>query len=353
MNRTVFLLFFFFVLAWMTRAQKRDVYVYGVAFYNLENLFDTLNTNGTYDQEFSPDGARQWTGEKYWSKQRNMAIVFKGMASKIIPDGPAVAGVVELENRSVLEDLVRQKPIRAWNWQIVHYDSPDRRGVDVALLYNPRFFKVLHSASHRLMIASKPDFLTRDQLVVTGLLGGIKISFIVNHWPSRLGGETKSSPLRDAAASLTLSIADSLMRDDPKTGIVIMGDLNDDPTSKSVRTVLNAKKKMEEVPDGGFYNATWPLFEKGIGTLGYRGSWNLFDQFIISKNLLGKPQADELKFWSAQVFNKPFLTNDAGQYKGYPKRTFAGGVFLNGYSDHFPTLIYLIRPDNHKDEVLE
>ncbi|MEG2945945.1 MAG: hypothetical protein RR837_04255 [Bacteroidales bacterium] len=196
-----------------------------------------------------------------------------------------------------------------------------------------------------MFIPSKPDFLTRDQLVVTGLLGGDKISFIVNHWPSRLGGESQSSFLREAAAALTRSIADSLLRDDPNAGVVIMGDLNDDPFNKSVKDVIGAKKKVEEVPDGGFYNPMWSILDKGIGTLGYRGNWNLFDQIIISKNLLGKNR-ETLKFWRAEVFNKPFLTNESGQYKGYPKRTFAGGVFLNGYSDHFPSLIYLVKEAN-------
>lgn len=343
MRKTVCLSLFFLAFAILAVAQEnKKLVVYAVAFYNLENLFDTLNTNDKYDAEFSPQGDRQWTGKKYWKKIHNMASVFEAMANKYIPEGPAVMGVAELENRSVLEDLVKDPAIRARNLQIVHYDSPDRRGVDVGLLYNPKFFKVLSTASHRLHIPSKPTFLTRDQLVVTGLLGGDKISFIVNHWPSRLGGESQSSYLREAAAALTRSIADSLLRDDPSAGVVIMGDLNDDPFNKSVAQVIGAKKKVEEVPDGGFYNPFWSLIDRGIGTLGYQGNWNLFDQIIISKNLLGR-QRETLKFWRAEVFNKYFLTNESGQYKGYPKRTFAGGVFLNGYSDHFPTLIYLVR----------
>lgn len=346
MRKTVWLLLSFIGFAFLAGAQEsKKIAVYGVAFYNLENLFDTINNNDKYDAEFSPQGDRQWTGKKYWSKVRNMASVFKEMANKYIPTGPAVIGVAELENRSVLEDLVKDPTIRAWNLQIVHFDSPDRRGVDVGLLYNPKFFKVLSTASRRLFIPSKPDFLTRDQLVVTGLLGGDKISFIVNHWPSRLGGESQSSYLREAAAALTRSIADSLLREDPNAGVVIMGDLNDDPFNKSVKDVIGAKKKVEEVPDGGFFNPMWSILDKGIGTLAYRGNWNLFDQIIVSKNLLGKNR-ESLKFWRAEVFNKPFLTNDSGQYKGYPKRTFSGGVFLNGYSDHFPSLIYLVKEAN-------
>lgn len=320
-------------------AQKGKYAVYGIAFYNLENLFDTINSNGSYDMEFSPQGSRQWNSKKYWKKQHNMAYVLEQMANKYIPQGPAIVGLCELENLGVLKDLVEQKPIKNRNYHIIHFDSPDKRGIDVALLYNPKMFKVLSTNNHRLTIDSKPNFKTRDQLVVTGLLGGDKISFIINHWPSRLGGETQSSPLREAAASLTLLIADSLLNEDPNAGIIIMGDMNDDPVSKSIKEVLGAKKNIEEVPENGYFNPFWYFYDKGIGTLAYDGNWNLFDQIILSANLLNN--SDGLNFWKAEVFNKPFLTTKEGDYKGYPARTYAGGVFLNGYSDHFPTLIYL------------
>lgn len=323
-------------------AQNKKLAVYGVGFYNLENLFDTINTNGKYDLEFSPEGARRWNGQKYWSKQKNMAYAINEMGKETLPEGLAVLGVSEIENKSVLEDLVKTGDLAKRNLKIVHYDSPDKRGVDVGLLYNPKFFRVLASQSRRLTVEGKPDFLTRDQLVVTGLLGGDKISFIVNHWPSRLGGESQSSPLREAAAALTKSIVDSLMQLDPNAGVVVMGDLNDDPINKSCKDVLRAKKKEKEVGAGDMYNTMWQFYDKGIGTLAYKGQWNLFDQIIVTPNLLGKDRSN-LKFWKAEVFNKSFLMNEEGAYKGYPKRTHAAGIFLNGYSDHFPTLIYLVK----------
>ncbi|MGL4293144.1 MAG: endonuclease/exonuclease/phosphatase family protein [Bacteroidales bacterium] len=323
-------------------AQNKKVAVYGVGFYNLENLFDTINNNGKYDLEFSPEGARRWNGQKYWSKQKNMAYTIAQMGKETLPNGLAVLGVSEIENRSVLEDLVKTGELANRNLKIVHYDSPDKRGVDVGLLYDPKSFRVLASQSRRLYMPEKPDFLTRDQLVVTGLLAGEKISFVVNHWPSRLGGESQSSPLREAAAALTKSIVDSLMQLDPKAGVIVMGDLNDDPINKSCKDVLRAKKKEKEVAEGDMFNTMWQIYDKGIGTLAYKGQWNLFDQIIITPNLLGKERSN-LKFWKAEVFNKPFLMNEDGLYKGYPKRTHAAGVFLNGYSDHFPTLIYLAK----------
>ncbi len=314
-------------------AQGKKVALYKVGFYNLENLFDTINNNGKYDLEFSPKGDKQWNSHRYNLKQKNMARVIKDMKVDIL-------GICEVENISVIEDLVNMPDIKNSGYKIVHYDSPDKRGVDVGLIYDPKKFIVLCSNSHRLTIENNPDFKTRDQLVVSGLLGGEKVSVIVNHWPSRLGGESQSSYLREAAAALTKSIADSCIKDDPQTKVIIMGDMNDDPTNKSCKVVLGAKKKAKEVKEGGYFNTMWMHYDKGIGTLQFRGDWNLFDQIIISENLLNADQG-KLKFSKSEIFNKDYLINQEGTYKGYPKRTFAAGVFLNGYSDHFPTLIYL------------
>lgn len=323
-------------------AQEKQYQVFGVAFYNLENLFDTINNNGKYDLEFSPQGARQWNGDKYKSKLKNLSYAISQMTSKVTPMGPAIIGVSEIENKSVLDDLVKTDALKPWHLQVVHHDSPDLRGVDVALLYNPRFFKVLNVTNHTLSIPGEPRFKTRDQMCVTGLLAGEKVSVIVNHWPSRLGGQEASSYKREAAAALSKHIADSLLADDPNQGIIIMGDLNDDPMDKSVAKVLDAKKKKEDVQPGGFYNPWWSLLDKGIGTLAYKGQWNLFDQIVISDYFLGKDKS-KLTFFKNQVLNKEFLKTTEGDRKGYPLRTFVGGAFVNGYSDHFPTEIYLVR----------
>ncbi len=326
-------------------AQKSEkkMMVLGVAFYNLENLFDTINSNGSYDKEFSPEGARQWNGDKYWKKIRNMSYAISQMTTKTTPMGPAIIGVSEIENKTVLDDLVRADAIKKWQLQVVHHDSPDRRGVDVGLLYNPRFFRLLNVTNHTLHIEGKPDFRTRDQMCVYGLLAGEKVAVIVNHWPSRLGGQEQSSYLREAAAALSKEIADSVWRKDPEVGIIILGDLNDDPHDKSCAKVLGAKKNAKDV-DGehGFYNPFWQVLDKGVGSLAYKGAWNLFDQIIISGNLLGKKQGG-LKYWKCEVFNRDFLRDTEGNRQGYPRRTYASGVFLNGYSDHYPTEIFFTK----------
>ncbi len=321
--------------------EKKRFQTFGVAFYNLENLFDTINNNGKYDFEFSPEGKNRWDGAKYRSKLANLSYAISQMTTKTTPLGPAIIGCSEIENITVLQDLVAQPAIKDWNLQIVHHDSPDARGVDVSLLYNPRFFKLINVTNHRLTIPDNPRFRTRDQMCVVGLLGGSRVGVIVNHWPSRRGGSSESSYLREAAAALSRQIADSLLTIDPNIGIIIMGDLNDDPSDKSCSEVLGAVKKAKDCHEGGYFNPFWEKLDKGIGSYIYRGQWDLFDQIIINYNLL--EGRGGLKFHGAEVLNKEFLKQTDGQYKGYPHRTFSGGAWSNGYSDHFPTEIFLVK----------
>lgn len=321
--------------------EKKKMQMFGVAFYNLENLFDTINNNGKYDVEFSPKGKNNWDGHKYRSKLHNLSYAISQMTTSATPMGPAVIGCSEIENITVLEDLVKQDAIKDWNLKVIHHDSPDVRGVDVSLLYNPRFFHPIRVTNHRLHIDGKPWFKTRDQMCVVGLLGGSRVAIIVNHWPSRRGGSEQSSYLREAAAALCRQISDSLMKVDPKMGIIIMGDLNDDPSNKSCSEILGAVKNPDQCKPGGFYNPFWKKLDDGIGSYIYRGQWDLFDQIIINHNLLSG--ACGLEFRSAEVLNKEFLKQQDGQYRGYPHRTFSGGAWTNGYSDHFPTEIYLVK----------
>ena len=347
MKRILFFSLVAIMLSFSTWAQSNDsqdkrYMVLGVAFYNLENLFDTINNNGKYDLEFSPEGAKKWDSEKYHAKLNNMAQAIASLATEVTPLGPAIIGVSEIENRSVLDDLVKNEQIKEWQLQVIHHDSPDRRGIDVGLLYNPYYFEPLHVTNHTLVIDGDSTFRTRDQMCVTGLLSGEKVSVIVNHWPSRLGGEQRSSHLREAAAALSKHIADSVWNVDPNQAVIIMGDLNDDPFNKSCSKILGAKKERKKVDEHGFFNPFWKTLDKGIGSLAYRGVWNLFDQIIISGNTLGGKQVG-LNYLSHRVHNKDFLTQQDGKYRGYPLRTFSGVKFLNGYSDHYPTIVYFLK----------
>ena len=323
---------------------------YGVMFYNLENLFDTINANGTYDKEFSPDGARQWNSTKYWQKEHNMAYAISQMEVAGSPaNGPVIVGVSEIENITVLEDLVKQPEIKDRHYQIIHHDSPDRRGIDVAFLYNPRYFKVLNVTYQSInpYLPDYPEFRSRDQVTVTGLLAGEKVSLMINHWPSRLGGEEQSSYLREACGRMARHTIDSLLLDDPNQGVIMMGDLNDDPQNKSCYEAMGAKKEIKDCTEpGSIFNPWWNILNQGIGTLAYKGNWNLFDQIVFTDYFLkyyeGKDKP-RLTYSGAEVLNRMFLRDFEGTRDGYPKRTYSGGVFLNGYSDHFPTMIYLVK----------
>lgn len=321
--------------------EKVKVQASCVAFYNLENLFDTIDNANVNDEEYTPKGHLKWNTQKYNSKLQHMSYSISQIGLDVTPVGVAMIGVSEVENRGVLQDLVKQPDLVKRGYEIVHYDGPDRRGVDVALLYNPKIFIVTNSKSYRLHTADTA-FRTRDQLMVSGYLQGEKVHVIVNHWPSRTGGEERSRPKRNAAASLTRSISDSLLRVDPKAKIIIMGDLNDDPFNESCATILGAKKEINDVKAGGLYNTLWKTLDMGVGSLAYNDQWNLFDQIIISSELAHADRS-KLKFWKAEVFNRSFLIQQEGRYKGNLWRTHAGGAWLNGYSDHFPTLIYLIK----------
>jgi hypothetical protein len=324
-------------------AQEKKYRMGCIAFYNLENLFDTVNDPTVNDEEFLPLGTYEWTSQRYQAKLKNLAEVINQIGNEFIQGGPVILGVSEIENRKVLEDLIATPPLNKSNYSIVHYDSPDLRGVDVGLIYQQDHFKVLNSRSVRLHYSASPDWKTRDQLVVTGLLDNETIHIIVNHWPSRSGGEKETAPKRQAAARLTRSIADSLFRMDINAKIIIMGDLNDNPTDVSLVDFLKAKKSEDKTGQGELFNPMYKMYTKdGLGSLAYRDSWSLFDQIIISQSLLNEDQPG-FRFFKAKIFNQYYLTQKEGAYKGYPNRTYAGGVYRGGYSDHFPVYIFLMK----------
>jgi len=325
-------------------AQERTYQATCIAFYNFENLFDTEDDPNINDEEFLPKGKRLWDKELYNEKLENMSYVVSMMGTNVTPDGPAVLGVCEVENKKVLEDFVKQKNIANRDYQIVHHDSPDKRGIDVALLYQAKYFTVEHVKPFNLdiMKTKKDTLFSRDILLVSGKLNNESTHIMVNHWPSRGGGENKAAAYRQKAGQICRNITDSLYQADPSCNIIIMGDLNDDPTSPSIKKYLDAKSKVSKTPEGGLYNPLCDSYKKGIGTTAYRDSWGVFDQIIISKSLLDKKE-DQMLFYKAEIFKQPWMIQTTGRYKGYPKRTFSGDAYNGGYSDHFPVLIYLVK----------
>lgn len=327
---------FFFVL--IIYGQERKFAVYSAAFYNLENLFDTIHDPGKNDFEYLPDGKNKWNAMKYQAKLKNMADVLSKLATDKLPMGPAIIGVSEVENRRVLEDVLKQPALANRGYEIVHYEGEDRRGVDCAFFYNPKLFELEDSKLVPYVYINDTVHKTRGFLIASGKMAGEKMHFIVNHWPSR----GAASPARERAAEQVRAIKDSLLNLDSAAKIVIMGDMNDDPMDKSMAVVLGAKRKQQEAGLTDLYNPWWDTLKKGYGTLMYRGKWNLFDQIVFTGNLLGKDRST-LKYFKHEIFRRDFMFQTEGKYKGYPKRTHAGGVWLNGYSDHLPTIIYLIK----------
>lgn len=326
-------------------AQEKTFKIHTIAFYNLENLFDTINDPNKFD-EFSPIMELKTNrAEVYKKKVSNMARVIADIGFDVTKNTPAIIGVSEAENREVLEDVVNDSLLVAKNYGIVHFDSPDARGIDVALLYQKNIFTLTFTSTHVLKIyddQNQKRIYTRDQLLVSGKLEDELIHIIVNHWPSRRGGEARSRPKRIAAAKLNKRIVDSLQAINPYAKIFIMGDLNDNPTNASVKTVLNAQKDRNKVGLKGIYNPMTNFYSNGVGTNAYRDNWNLFDQIMISKPLLEK-EYSSYRFYKAGIFNKPYLIHSKGKYKGYPFRSFSNGNFTGGFSDHFPVYIYVIK----------
>ena len=326
--------------------EKKAYKVNTIAFYNLENLFDTENDPLTYDDDRTPDGKDHWTEEIYQDKLKNMAKVMAEIGADVSGNTPTIIGVCETENRKVLEDLVNQETLVEQDYGIIQFDSPDRRGIDVALLYKKKLFTPTNYKAKELLIYDDNDkskrVFTRDQLVVSGMLDGEKIHLIVNHWPSRSGGEKRSRSKRIKAAKLNRQIIDSIFSDEPYAKIITMGDFNDDPTSPSVKDHLNAQRESNGMQMRELFNPMEDLAKQGYGSLAYRDSWNLFDQIIISTELT-KKDFSSYRFYKAGIYNKTYLVNAHGRYKGYPYRSFASGSYTGGYSDHFPVYIYLVK----------
>lgn len=347
MNATSYILSFLLLFCLYGNAQEKTAYkVLTIAFYNLENLFDYEDDPITFDDDRTPEGKDHWTEEIYYAKLKNMAQVISEIGADVTSTSPTLLGVCEIENRRVLEDLVNQESLLQQEYGIIQFDSPDRRGIDVALLYQKRLFTPTHYKAIPLYLYDENDLTkriyTRDQLIVSGMLEGEKIHVIVNHWPSRSGGEARSRSKRIKAAQLNKHIIDSVFVEDPYAKIITMGDLNDDPTSPSVKDYLKTSNTKEGLQLKQLYNPMEAMFKKGLGTLAWRDGWNLFDQMIVSTELL-KGDYSSYRFFQAGIYNKPYLANARGRYKGYPYRSFGDGGYTGGYSDHFPVYLYLIK----------
>lgn len=325
-------------------AQKKFS-AYAIGFYNQENLFDTQHDEGKLDTEFLPTGSYHWDDLKYKSKLKNMAQALSDMGTDKLPGvGCAFIGLSEVENERVMADLVAQPALAERGYKYVHVEGPDLRGIDCAAIYNPQLFEVrnVKLVPYVQRLNGNSKFITRGFLTISGTMADEHVTCIVCHLPSRFNG----SEYREQGAQEIKELKDSLLKDDPNVKIFVMGDMNDDPTSTSMYKTLSAKETPDKVGKEDMYNPWYNIFKEGKGTLMYRGAWNLFDQIILSPNLINRGKSKDystLKFWKNEVQRMPYLFQTEGQYKGSPKRTTAGGVWLNGYSDHLPVVVYLLK----------
>lgn len=312
-----------------------------VMFYNVENLFDIYDDTLTNDDEFTPGGARHWNNKRFYTKLNSIAKVIMA-AGQWSP--PALVGLCEIENRFVLERLVYETPLARSGYKIVHHESPDHRGIDVALLYRGEDFELFSDTAISVGFAWDTTSATRDILYVKGLIGGTKMLHVfINHWPSRYGGFMNTIEKRNEAARLLKLHTDSLFAINPGVSVLIMGDFNDDPADESISNILCAKhpEKADSLP--GLYNLMlnrqddWPN-----GSLKFREGWNAFDQIIVSGSMLLQDSEVRAAGGGATVFHAPFLLEDDETFLGSrPYRTFNGFKYQGGFSDHLPVFFDL------------
>lgn len=395
-NKTLTILSFLFLFLTTSVCAQQKFQAATVAFYNVENLFDTEISTGYIDgtrspedpfyhisipagevskyehepfqgdytyanvagkkiirplilqsEEFSPGGKKVWTEDKYNQKLKNLAEVISELGKTETQTAPVIVGLCEIENYKTVEDLINQPALKKYNYGIAHFNSFDARGVDVALIYQKDRFQLTKAKPYVIEIFETDgsrDY-TRDILRVTGLLDGEEITFLVNHWPSRSGGEQASRPRRQKAAEVMKGIYEEIRAENPEAKIIAMGDFNDDPVSPSLEKTMNAIPNKGKIKDNDIVNLMYNLFKNGNGTLAYRDSWNLFDQFLVTGTLIDQDKKfNSYKIFKTEIYSPNKLVQPDGQYKGYPYRMFSGDTYrAEGYSDHFPVYTVLLR----------
>ncbi|GAA3558205.1 endonuclease/exonuclease/phosphatase family protein [Snuella lapsa] len=299
-----------------------------IAFYNLENLFDLADDPHTNDNDFLPRSAKQWTPKRYTNKLRKLGFAINNIGKKETGKHPALVGLAEVENDSVIEDLIASEHLNDCNYNYIHYDSLDERGIDVALLYDITVFEVLSSETFAVYLVDEdgtPDY-TRDILLVSGLLDGESIHVIVNHWSSRREGARETEHKRMASSNKVGEIIDQLRQSETDPKIVVIGDFNDDPSCGSIKQL---------VKNHNLFNPMETLRSYNRGSTSHNRQWNLFDQILFTTNFL-KSTPRTLEYSSANIFDEDFLKLFSGKFKGTPFRTYVGKKYKGGYSDHFP-----------------
>ncbi len=309
-----------------------------IAFYNVENLFDIANEPGKRDGEFTPVGSKKWTGERYQKKLDTLSRVLSSINENELPE---IIGLCEVENRKVVADLANSGQLAKGNYKIIHYESPDFRGIDCALIYRSDEFKVIESFPVKVTFKDDSNYTTRDILYVKGKTNNREeFHIFVNHWPSRIGGLAKTEPKRIEVARILKSKIDSVLATSPKAKIIVLGDMNDEPSNKSLAEILSAHKP--ETDNAELVNLMYPIHQNNLGSYNYRGNWNMLDNIVVSTNLLDK-KGFECIDKKGFVFSTVWMEHKNRNGQISPSRTYGGSNYYEGISDHFPVYFTLKR----------
>jgi len=313
--------------------RKVNTNLYTIGFYNLENLFDTLDHPDKLDSDFTPNGKLNWTPKRYRSKLLKLSATIAKIGVDTSGKLPAMIGVAEVENKKVLNDLLATEALKKQTYAYVHYDSPDERGIGNALIYDRRFFQVLFSEPITLMVYNLDgnQDLTRDILYVYGKLNGEEVHIFVNHWPSRRDGDVATAYKRLQASETIMAYMAGIEEKHQSPNFIVMGDFNDGPKSSSIQNLVHKKQ---------LYNPMENLITPNRGSANYKLRWMLFDQIIISHSFLNYESRTH-SFDTSNIFDAQFLAEFKGKFKGNPFRTYVGSKYMGGYSDHFPVYIQL------------
>jgi hypothetical protein len=335
----------FFAINFCNAQTQKNYRITTIAFYNCENFLDTIQR--TFAVKNNPSFEEKvLSPEMYLDKLKKITQVISTIGTDVkpaTPDGPAIIGLAEINSKWVLNDIIHHPSLAKRNYRYVHYDSKDSRGIDVALLFNPKYFNVDTSSALQVKIESNGKYYySRDILWVKGNLNGETIYVYVNHWPSRLNGQEASDAARWKAALICRNHIDSILQKEAHAKIIVMGDFNDEPFNYSILNILKTTANPQKIKPTELFNPWFNIIKKGNGTLAYQDNWALFDQIILSNSWLPKNQPGFF-YYQSQIFNREFITENLGKYKGYPMRTWDGNNYRGGYSDHFPVYITLLK----------
>jgi len=334
MKKSVFIVLFV-LISFSLFSQKIDKKIVTAAFYNVENLYDTINDPAIDDEEFLPQSEKKWNTERYTKKLESLSKVISSINTNELPE---IVGFAEIENRKVLEDLISTTLLKQGNYQIVHQNSPDGRGIDVAFIYRPDEFKYVSHQIIPFVYAEEPDFKLRDILYIKGILNKKDtVHVFINHWKSRSGGEKETEKYRVIQSQILRSKIDEILAQNKEAKILIMGDLNDEPRNISIFEYLKANNDLSQ--SNNLFNLMLPLADAGNGTLSFRGKWNMLDNIIVSQSFINSNKGFIAESKQGNVFNPEFITFVNNKGEKSPNRTFGGNKYFGGYSDHYPVFV--------------